>query len=233
MYVNPLATLRQLKGAPLSVLIALTIAKPRHVSSTWLSGCTGYATDSITAATWYLKEFGFAECDSHRSNWRLTEEGVQQLPLPISLLSPEDIPEPTFPNPTNPDPEKTDPANPHPEDPYPSFSDPEEDSDFFRRLYLLHEAGIKDPTATELCELEHATYRYLDAHLEKARRDDTAIALLIHRIRSKDPKPNVQSRIYLDSPEYRQRYAKSWGLCQVCYCSTCQCDDEEEEEEVT
>ena len=227
MLINPLATLRQLKGAPLSVLIALTIVKPRLVSSTWLSGCTGYATDSITAATWYLKEFGFAECDSHRSNWRLTEEGVQQLPLPVSLLSPEDIPEPTFPNPTNPDPKKPEPENPYPEDPYPDFSDPEEERDFFRRLRLLHEAGIKDPTATELCGLPYASYAYLDAHIQQANLDRVQTRLLIHRIREKDDQPKTQSAAYYRSDQYRQRYA----ICEDCFHNICQCDKEEREEE--
>lgn len=212
MLVNPISTLRQLKGAPLSVLIALTIVQPRHVSSSWLSGVTGYAIDSITSATWYLKEFGFVDCDSHRTNWRLTEEGVQQLPLPVSMIEPE---------PKNPDPEKPDPelltylklylngkenfievSKQSFNDPDPEKPDPSNSIETCRNL--LFDAGIHDPTATELCGLDYATYDYLDAHIEKARRDNIPIRLLIHRIREKDDKPNVQSSAFLQSDEYRQ-----------------------------
>ncbi len=213
MHINPLATLRQLKGAPLSVLIALTIAKPRQVSSTWLMGCTGYSGDNITAATWYLKEFGYIDCDSHRSNWRLAEKGVQQLPLPLSMLEPE--------------PKSPDPIKPEPEDPYPNFANPEEDKDFFRRLRLLHENGIKDPTATELCKLPYASYAYLDAHIQQAKLDRIQTRLLIHRIREKDDQPKTQSAAYYQSDQYRQRYA----ICEDCLHNICQCEEEEKEEE--
>ncbi len=232
MLINPIGTLRQLKGAPLSVLIALTIVKPRLVSSSWLAGCTGYATDAITSATWYLKELGFIDCDSHRTNWRLVGD-VQQLPLPMSMLNPE---------PENPDPEKPDPdpptttttlidrekiievevealRNPNPEKP---------ESDFHpspRNVCrdLLYFTGIGEPMATKICDMDHVTPEYLDAHIQKANKDEIDIALLIHRIRAKDPMPK-------DRPSGYDRYRDDPWLCNDCYCRPCTCDDEEEEE---
>lgn len=214
MLINPIGTLRQLKGAPLSVLIALTIVKPRLVSSSWLAGCTGYAHDAVTSATWYLKELGYVDCDSHRTNWRLVGD-VQQLPLPVSMLEQA---------PKNPDAEKPqpDPAYllklclngkedltevssssfnaPDAEKPHPSNS-----IETCRNLLL--DAGIKDPTATDLCKLEHVSYPYLDSHITKAKHDNISIGLLIHRIRSSDPKPDIQSASYYNSAEYRQKFA--------------------------
>jgi hypothetical protein len=203
MHINPIAVLRQLKGAPLSVLIALTIVKPRHVSSTWLMGCTGYSGDNITAATWYLKEFGFIDCDSHRSNWRLTEEGVQQLPLPVSLLEPEDTPIPAYPKPANPDPEIPDP-NSKPV-PYNACKN------------LLWQAGIGEPMATTLCEMDHVTPEYLKAHIKKAKQDKIDTALLVWRIKKADRIPDPPH-----DPMDRNRYL----LCDGClhHPSKCTCN---------
>ena len=228
MLINPIGTLRQLKGAPLSILIALTIVNPRLVSSSWLAGCTGYSHDAISNATWYLKEFGFIDCDSHRTNWRLVGD-VQQLPLPMSMLNPE---------PENPDPEKPDPnlptttttlnrVNNLTEGSSSSFNNrdaekPQPDS----RLSLLRQGGIYEPTATELCELEHASYSYLGAHIKQAKRDGIDTSLLIHRIRKNDPKPIKP--IIPGSREDGDRYR----LCENCmhHPTRCTCDNEEEEE---
>ncbi len=227
MLINPIGTLRQLKGAPLSILIALTIVNPRLVSSSWLAGCTGYSHDAISNATWYLKEFGFIDCDSHRTNWRLVGD-VQQLPLPMSMLNPD---------PKNPDAEKPQPnppttttlnsANNLTEGSSSSFNNrdaekPQPDS----RLSLLRQGGIYEPTATELCELEHASYSYLDAHIKQAKRDGIDTSLLIHRIRKNDPKPIKP--IIPGSREDGDRYR----LCENCmhHPTRCTCDNEEEEE---
>ncbi len=259
MLINPIGTLRQLKGAPLSILIALTIVNPRLVSSSWLAGCTGYSHDAISNATWYLKEFGFIDCDSHRTNWRLVGD-VQQLPLPMSMLNPDpknpdaEKPQPNPPTTTtlnsannltegssssfnNRDAEKPQPnppttttlnsANNLTEGSSSSFNNrdaekPQPDS----RLSLLRQGGIYEPTATELCELEHASYSYLDAHIKQAKRDGIDTSLLIHRIRKNDPKPIKP--IIPGSREDGDRYR----LCENCmhHPTRCTCDNEEEEE---
>ena len=65
-------------------------------------------------------------------------------------------------------------------------------------LKALHQAGIFEPTATDLARLPHVTLRYVQAHASKARRDKIDTGLLIHRIRSRDPLP--------EDPDNRNRY---------------------------
>lgn len=202
-YYNPIAILRQLKGAPLSILIALTIVQPRHVSSSWLCGCTGYSSDAITESTWYLKEMGFIDCDSRRSSWRIAENAMQ-LPLPVSMISKDNVEDPEKPDlsPT------TTALNTIGRDKSIegavvafNFRDPEKPDDS-HVLTILHQAGIGPPTAENLCKLEHMTPEYARAHITKAKEEKKSIPLLIHRMMSGDPAPEIP----LTEEERRMRY---------------------------
>jgi hypothetical protein len=61
-----------------------------------------------------------------------------------------------------------------------------------------------EPTASRLLEQWWVTMEYLEAHIEKANKERTPVALLIHRIREHDPMPEERDG---QSPE---AYRRSW-----------------------
>jgi hypothetical protein len=78
---NPIRMVRELKGAPLSILFALSVVHQR-VSQAWLEGVTGYTDKPISSALNYLEEIGLADHTS--SGWKLTGK-AKQLPLPLEI----------------------------------------------------------------------------------------------------------------------------------------------------
>ncbi len=82
---NPIRMVRELKGAPLSILFALTIVT-QWVSQAWLERTTGYTDKTIAQALGYLEEIGLADHTS--AGWQLTG-AAKQLPLPLKEISPQ------------------------------------------------------------------------------------------------------------------------------------------------
>jgi hypothetical protein len=83
---NPIRMVRELKGAPLSILFALSVMHQR-VSQAWLEGVTGYTDKPISSALSYLEEIGLA--DHTTSGWKLTGK-AKQLPLPMEITAGEE-----------------------------------------------------------------------------------------------------------------------------------------------
>lgn len=212
MLENPLANLRQLKGCPLSIVVALSLVN-QPVAAKWLSSITGYSPHSITSALVFLEELQLVSSDTRRSNWRLTN-GVRQLPLSMNSLDNVSDRE-------NRDPEATTTAlslnskknlqkaeaaafnvsdrenrDPDRENRDPILRD--------ELLNLLRDAGIGEPTASNLCKMDHITFEYADAHISQANKNNDPVALLIHRMRSNDPQP--PKYIEPGSDEDRMRY---------------------------
>lgn len=84
-YENPVRMVRELKGAPISIVIALSMVNMR-VTQEWLERSTGYTDKPVSQALAYLREIGMA--DKTSSGWQLTGE-AQQLPLPVGQLDEE------------------------------------------------------------------------------------------------------------------------------------------------
>ena len=78
---NPIRMVRELRGAPLTVLFALTIVKQR-VSQLWLERTTGYTDKTISQALGYLQEINLV--DHTGAGWQLTGQ-ARQLPMPLQL----------------------------------------------------------------------------------------------------------------------------------------------------
>jgi hypothetical protein len=187
---DPLKMVRTLKGAPLSCLFVLHLVN-QPVTGKFLCRHTGYSDHSITDALALLEDYRLATCDTHRSNWRLTN-GARQLPLMPGLLEPE-----------IPDREKRDPKSATTATTAIEESGAAEgaalnrdrekcDSDRENRdptVQALRAVGIGEPTASRLAVMEHVTPEYVHAHAIKARTDKISTSLLIHRIRSADPIP--------------------------------------------
>jgi hypothetical protein len=76
---NPIALLRQLKGAPLSVLLALSILR-QPASEQLLARVTGYSEKVVRDAAHYLQEISLVGRNARFSGWVLLQD-VFQLPL--------------------------------------------------------------------------------------------------------------------------------------------------------
>jgi hypothetical protein len=83
-FEDPIKMVRTLKGAPISCLVAMALAK-QSVSHAWLCRHTGYSSHAVTDALALLEDYQLATWSRNRTNWRLTD-GAKQLPLGSDLL---------------------------------------------------------------------------------------------------------------------------------------------------
>jgi hypothetical protein len=177
--LDPLTTLRALKGAPLSCLFALLLAH-QPVTARWLSAATGYGNQAITTALSTLEQFRYAVCDSHRSAWRLAE-GVQlALPFGPDLIADHGNHDSV--------PAAATTAIVESQDLRCSSSHPDHeihDSDYAARLAALAHYGIRQPTAGALAALEWCTPAYVAAMAGQIKNRFSA-GLLVHKIRMHD-----------------------------------------------
>jgi len=205
MMENPLAMLRQFKGAPLSVYIALTIVR-QPVTAYWLSTVTGYENQAITRALYYLKELQYVTCDSHRSNWQLSN--ALQLPLPLNskdIVQDHENHDPRASSSSSSlnkkvnicseggggDLKSWDHEN---HDPDHENHDPKlinSDLDHEIRRELLYRFGVGEPTLSRLLTMDHTDYEYLIAHVTKAQLEGIPPNYLIQRIQCNDAKPDT------------------------------------------
>jgi hypothetical protein len=83
MFNNPIRMVRELKGAPLSIFLALAYQRTR-VSQGWLCGATGYTDKPVQQALAYMAEIGII--NHTRAGWQLTRPDAVQLPLaPVEI----------------------------------------------------------------------------------------------------------------------------------------------------
>jgi hypothetical protein len=102
---NPIRMVRELKGAPLSILMVLSLVHQR-VTQEYLERATGYTDKPVSQALAYMQEIGLA--DHTNAGWQLIEQMVRQLPLPLALD--EEIPD-DHQNDENADPEELSPTD--------------------------------------------------------------------------------------------------------------------------
>ena len=165
-----------LKGAPLSCLVALSIAG-QAVTARWISAVTGYGSQAVTTALQTLETMRLAVCDSHRSSWRLLND--QQMLLTFPNREIHDSPLTT-----------TASLNPHIDlninnssrssDPIPENHDPDP---LLREI--LRRAGIGEPKLTYLSNLDLDPV-YVYAHCAKAQKQNVSTGILITRLEKGD-----------------------------------------------
>lgn len=185
---NPIKLLRQLKGAPLSVLLALFWVNQR-VTAGWLETMTGYTDKPVAHALELLKEYGWAT--RVQGGWMIAN--AEQLPLmesrnnsdssssSIDLINNLNINQEEEPVRKN--------------------------SEFSANLVALLTGGIREPKASTLADLEHVTPEYVQAHLKQARLDGFNIGTAIYRMENSWEKPDIKSVVapvpsekYTDNP---------------------------------
>jgi len=79
---NPIRLLCELKGAKLSIVIALGLVSQR-VSQEWLERATGYTDKTVSQALAYLEEYGFTTHTN--AGWQLSSDQARQLVMPMQL----------------------------------------------------------------------------------------------------------------------------------------------------
>jgi hypothetical protein len=79
---SPIRMVRELKGAPLSILMVLTLVDQR-VSKQYLERATGYTDKPINHALAYMREVGLV--DQTNSGWQLIKEKIMQPPLTLEI----------------------------------------------------------------------------------------------------------------------------------------------------
>ena len=223
-----LITLRALKGAPLSILIAMFLAK-QPVGESWLISVTGYSQNTIRKGCNFLLETQMIQRNGRYHGYVLSKDAMQ---LPLGMAELGESQNLTLPTATT-----TSTLNKYEdefseekavveiskskmtligeklrrsleersstendsrletqlagelleEQTYPDSSFQVTENDPL--LVILYSAGIMEPTASRLLEKDWVTKDYLEAHIDKANRENTPIPLLIHRIQSHDPKP--------------------------------------------
>ena len=193
-----LATIRALKGAPLSILIAMLIAR-QPVGEDWLVTITGYSQNTVRNGCKFLTEIQMIQRNGRYHGYVLTN-GAEQLTLGQKELGEGQnltLPESTTTNTLNKKEKEFSEERAAEEEARGSKND--------SRLVLLYRAGIMEPTASRLLEKAWVTRDYLEAHIDRANRENTPVGLLIHRIRAHDPKPKKK----LDSQD-PESYRISW-----------------------
>lgn len=79
---NPIRMVRELKGAPLSIMMVLSLVNQR-VTQEYLERATGYTDKPVSQGLAYLQEVGLA--DHTQAGWQLVKEKAKQLPLTLQL----------------------------------------------------------------------------------------------------------------------------------------------------
>ena len=169
---NPIQLLRQLKGAPLSVLLALFWVNQR-VTAGWLETVTGYTDKPVSHALDLLKEYGWAT--RVQGGWMIAN--AEQLPL-MEVRNNSDSSSSSIGLINN--------LNINQEE-----EEVRKNSDFSANLIALLTGGIREPKASTLADLEHVSPEYISAHLKQTRRDGFAIGTAIYRIENNWEMPAI------------------------------------------
>jgi hypothetical protein len=233
MIENPISTVRMLKGAPASVLLALLFVR-QPVGESWLVSVTGYSSIPIRRALTFMAEAGLVKRDGRYSAWSVSE-GATQLPLMFDGL-PDAVGEGGKPSSEraliiNAPTPATATTTMEGSDGYGSSSrnrglkinvpglNPQPEL-----IAMLRQAGIGEPMATRLAGMAHVNAKYLRAHIRQCQQDEIPTALLIHRIRMADPQPETE-----EERLNRRRLAsyKAFGICPRCHVHPCHCDEDE------
>ena len=175
---NPIKLLRQLKGAPLSVMLALFWAGQR-VSNGWIETVTGYTDKPVASALDLLKEYGWAA--KVQGGWMIAN--AEQLPLTVPFSESRNYSD--FSSSSN------------------VFNninnnnlllelERKNSENFGANLISLLTGGIREPKASILADLEHVTPEYINAHLQQVRREERNVATAIYRIENNWEKPELQ-----------------------------------------
>jgi hypothetical protein len=162
---DPIKMLRQLKGAPLSVLLALVWTRTR-LSADFLVTVTGYTDKPVTQALKLLTAYGWIT--KVQGGWQVSA-GVQ---LPLMLEESEKFRSSSCSS------SKEVGIN---------YSEEEQESRKNSDIYLsnykvLKSYGIREPACSRLSALPHVKPDFIHAHIRQVHREKGTLGTAIHRI---------------------------------------------------
>lgn len=204
----PVSTLRQLKGAPISVLLSMIFVH-QAVSERWIIQTTGYSQNVVRGALNYLKECNFVQRNGRFEAWILCD-GVLQLPLVMDLEAGESENDSRFSSAAT----ATTPLNLNSLSPIESTSSSSNRRESLNDsrsnpalnievLAELHALGIMGKKAQELAGLAWVTIPYAQAHVKKVKEEGNKLGLAITRMEQGDP---------IDTRTPAQKMREGWGL---------------------
>lgn len=182
--------LRQLKGAPLSIYIALVMAN-QPVSLEWLSQVTGYSDKPTTAALAYLHELGVSDRISLKGGFFL-QKNLFQLPLNNDRNFSDDIS--TTATASIGRKKELCSAEAAAIENDRNFSD---DSRHEALAYLTS-YSIGEPKLSQIMNDPLITDRDIKLHVERAKEEGIKPGLLIHRLLNHDP---IFPKYYIDTTD--------------------------------
>jgi hypothetical protein len=198
---SPTALLRELKGAPLSVLIALLINR-QTTGEKWIIAATGYSQNKVREALTHLSEIHLVTRAGRYNAWQLTQEGYQ-LPLGLDLVTPG------LPGQLDPDtmgesqnltlPAVTSSSSSSIVERQKSKVEEEDESQkmtLASNLQALHAIGIMGKTADSLARMPHINPGFIHAHHKKWSTQSYQIGTLVVRLRDGDPIDQSKSHTF-------------------------------------
>lgn len=184
VFDDPIRLLRQLKGAPLSVLFAMIWARSR-VSADWLVTVTGYTDKPVTQALKLLTAYGWVT--KVMGGWQISQ-GIQ---LPLMAMESEKF--------------RSSSSSSTYLTESPTIEQEQQDrknSDSFVANYRVMKAnGIREPALSRLAALSHVTPDFVLAHIKQVRRERGHLGTAIHRIENNWEMPIVEDE---KGPDYRR-----------------------------
>ncbi len=178
-FYDPVKLLRQLKGAPLAVLIAMLIVHTR-VTAEWLALVTGYSDKPVTQALKLLSAYGWVI--KNQGGWQI-KEGVQ-LPLFFGVESEK------FRSSSSSSTYLTNGSTIEQE------QEVRKNSDFYVANYKAMKVnGIREPALSRLAALEHVTPAFILAHIKQVRSEHGNLGTAIHRIENNWEAPEIAEEV--------------------------------------
>lgn len=190
-FYDPLRLLRELKGAPLAVLVAFSLTRTT-LSADFLVTQTGYTDKPVTTALKLLSSRGWlVKC---LGGWRIAE-GVQ---LPLGLGESEKF--------------RLSSSSSLISGPTSCQEEEEEDrknsDSFYANYRALKGYGIREPALTRLAAAEWVTPEYIHAHVRRARLDKGTLGTAIFRMDKEWELPIIED----ETPVVSHRYSDSVWL---------------------
>ena len=223
-FENPLLTVRALKGAPLSCLLALALLGGGPVGEREIITGTGYSQNKVREGLEVLEAAGLVTRQGRYEGWSLTS-GARQLPLTANFFEDGESQKMTLPAVTTATAyivesqrsvkeQQQENAGESKNDSRASENDKNESQNDSPAIEdFLNECGIMGRTARELARMEHITEAYVRAHVEKGRARGDSIGLIITRMRDGDPAPG--GRVVVE----RHAAGCDCGVCRRKYVS--------------
>jgi hypothetical protein len=178
MYDDPIRLLRQLRGAPLAVLLAMYWTRTR-VTARWLATVTGYTDKPVTDALRLLETYNMVV--RVQQGWQIAES-VQ---LPLAPGESEKF--------------RSSSSSSKVIDMDPTIEQEQQErknSDSFAVNYrVLRGYGVREPALSRLAALEHVTADFIHAHVRAVFAEGGSLGTVIHRVEHNWPKPEIRGEV--------------------------------------